>query len=339
MGPELAFLVALVATLALTPLAIRIARATGFYDHPVGYKGHADPTPYLGGAAVIAGLLVASSLFGGELDEFAPIAIGTVVLLGVGTIDDRYGLTPLTRLAIEVAAAGVLYAGGIGWTLFGYDAVNLAITVVFVVGVVNAFNLMDNMDGACCSVAAASGAALGILALVQGSPELAAIAFALAGSCLGFLRCNLASPARIFLGDGGSMPIGFVVAALVMAMPGAHQLGWTFVLVAVVLVGLPALDTTLVIVSRLRRGAGVFEGGRDHLTHRLRCKLGAERRVAAVLAAAQGALVGLGGALLASGNEPLALFGAVVLVVGGIIIVALLESPSWAPAPATEWLT
>jgi UDP-GlcNAc:undecaprenyl-phosphate GlcNAc-1-phosphate transferase len=180
---------------------------------------------------------------------------------------------------------------------------------------------------------------LGVLALVQGSPELAAIAFALAGSCLGFLRYNLASPARIFLGDGGSMPIGFVVAALIMAMPGAHQLGWTFVLVAVVLVGLPALDTTLVIVSRLRRGAGVFEGGRDHLTHRLRCKLGTERRVARVLAAAQGALVGLGAALLASGNAPLALFGAVVLIVGGIIVVALLESPSWAPAPATEWST
>ena len=339
MGPELAFLIALVATLVLTPLAIRIARATGFYDHPVGYKGHADPTPYFGGAAVIAGTLAASVLFGRDLDEYVPIAIGTVVLLGVGTIDDRYALTPLTRLVIEIAAAGVLYAGGIGWTLFGYDAVNLAITVVFVTGVVNAFNLMDNMDGACGSVAAASGAVLGVLALVQGSPELAAIAFALAGSCLGFLRYNLASPARIFLGDGGSMPIGFVVAALIMAMPGAHQLGWTFVLVAVVLVGLPALDTTLVIVSRLRRGAGVFEGGRDHLTHRLRCKLGTERRVATVLAATQGALVGLGGALLASGNEPLALFGAVVLIVGGIIVVALLESPSWAPAPATEWST
>jgi len=339
MGPELAFLVALVAALVLTPLAIRIACATGFYDHPVGYKGHAGATPYLGGAAVIGGMLVASALFGQDMDELVPIAIGAAVLLGVGTIDDRYALTPLTRLAIEIAAAGVLYAGGIGWTLFGYDAVNLAITVVFVAGVVNAFNLMDNMDGACGSVAAASGAVLGILALAQGSPGLAAIAFALAGSCLGFLRYNLAAPARIFLGDGGSMPIGFVVAALIMAMPGTHQLGWTFVLVAVVLVGLPALDTTLVIVSRLRRGAGVFEGGRDHLTHRLRCKLGTERRVARVLAAAQGALVGVGGALLASGNEPLALFGAVVLIVGGIIVVALLESPSWAPAPATEWST
>jgi len=337
--PELAFAVALGATLIFTPLAIGLARMTGFFDRPVGYKGHASPTPYLGGIAVIAGFLLAAGLFGGASNAFLPIAVGATVLLGVGTIDDRYELGPLTRLVIEIAVACVLYEAGIGWSLFGNDALDLPFSIVFVVGVVNACNLMDNMDGACCSVAAASGAALGILALVQGSPELAAIAFALAGSCLGFLRCNLASPARIFLGDGGSMPIGFVVAALVMAMPGAHQLGWTFVLVAVVLVGLPALDTTLVIVSRLRRGAGVFEGGRDHLTHRLRCKLGAERRVAAVLAAAQGALVGLGGALLASGNEPLALFGAVVLVVGGIIIVALLESPSWAPAPATEWLT
>jgi UDP-GlcNAc:undecaprenyl-phosphate GlcNAc-1-phosphate transferase len=338
MGPELAFLVALIATLVLTPLAIRLARRTGFYDHPVGYKGHSDPTPYLGGAAVIGGLLIASALFATGLKAFVPIAIGAVVLLGVGTIDDRYALTPLTRLAIEVAAAGVLFAGGIGWHLFGSDVVNLAITVVFVAGVVNAFNLMDNMDGASGTVAAVSGGGLGVLAATQGSPELAAIAFALAGSCLGFLRYNLASPARIFLGDGGSMPIGFVVAALVMAMPGTRHLGWAFVPVAVVLVGLPALDTTLVIVSRLRRGAGVFKGGQDHLTHRLRAKLGTPHRVAAVLAAAQALMIGIG-AVLVGLDESVAATVAMILILGGIVVVAFLERPLWAPAPATELST
>ncbi|MGE5280909.1 MAG: glycosyltransferase family 4 protein [Chloroflexota bacterium] len=338
MDSELTFLVAFCATLVLTRLAIRIAGATGFYDHPVGYKGHAGPTPYLGGAAVVGGLLLASFLLGPDEDLFVPIAIGAAVLLGVGTIDDRYALTPLARLAIEIAAGTVLYAGGIGWSLFASDAVNLAITVVFVAGVVNAFNLMDNMDGACGAVAAVSGAVLGTLAAAQGSPELAAIAFALAGSCFAFLRYNLASPARIFLGDGGSMPVGFAIAALIMAMPGTRHLGWTFVPLAVVLVGLPALDTTLVIVSRLRRGAGVFKGGRDHLTHRLRAKLGTERRVATVLAAAQATLVGLG-AILVDSDQPVALFSSVVLIVGGILVVALLESPAWAPEPATEWST
>jgi UDP-GlcNAc:undecaprenyl-phosphate/decaprenyl-phosphate GlcNAc-1-phosphate transferase len=336
MEAALAFLVALAATLALTPLAVRLARRTGFYDHPEGYKGHDEPTPYLGGIAVICGMLLAAALFGRGYVHLAPIAIGAVVLLGVGTIDDRYSLTPLTRLAIEVGATGVLFAGGVEWRLFGSDLVNFAVTAIFVVGVVNAFNLMDNMDGASGSVAAVSGAGLGTFALAQGSPALAAIAFALCGACLGFLRYNLASPARIFLGDGGSMPVGFVVAALIMAMPGARHLGWAFVPVAVVLVGLPALDTTLVVVSRLRRGAGVFTGGRDHLTHRLRGKLGTPRRVAAVLALAQALLVGIG-ALLAGSDDPgAAAFVAMLPIVAGIAVVARLESPEWAPAPAPE---
>jgi len=337
-SPELAFVVALGATLLLTPLAIRLAQLTGFYDHPVGYKGHVAPTAYLGGTAVIGAFLLAAAIFGSGASAFVPIAIGAAVLLGVGTIDDRYGLGPLTRLAIEVAAAAVLYAAGIGWTLFAGDALNLVFTVVFVVGVVNAFNLMDNMDGATGTVAGVSGAGLGVLAAAQGSPEMAAIGFALSGACLGFLRFNLASPSRIFLGDGGSMPIGFVVAALIMAMPGTRHLGWAFVPVAVVLVGLPALDTTLVVVSRLRRGAGVFTGGRDHLTHRLRIKLGSARRVAAVLGGTQALLVAAG-AILVGADKSFAAFGAVVTIAIGAAVVARLESPGWAPAPVTDWST
>lgn len=331
----LAFLVALAAALALTPLAIRLAGHTGFLDHPVGYKGHDAPTPYLGGLAAISAMLLAAFLFGQGSSHLAPIAIGAAVLLGVGTIDDRYALTPLTRLAIEVAAAGLLFAGGVKWALVGSEVLNFAVTAVFVLGVVNAFNLMDNMDGACGSVAGVSGALLGALALALGSPATAAIALALAGSCLGFLRYNLASPARIFLGDGGSMPVGFVLAALIMAMPGIRHLGWAFVPVAVVLVGLPALDTTLVVISRLRRGAGIFTGGRDHLTHRLRAKLGTARRVAAVLAASQALFVGIG-ALLVTVDESVAGFVAMLLILAGIAVVAFLESPDWAPAPATE---
>jgi UDP-GlcNAc:undecaprenyl-phosphate GlcNAc-1-phosphate transferase len=334
---ELAFLVALGTALLLTPLAIRLAQRTGFYDHPVGYKGHFSPTPYLGGTAVVGGLLVASALFGREASAFVPIAIGAVVLLGVGTIDDRYALGPLTRLAIEVAAAGVLFAAGIGWDLFASDVLNLALTVVFVAGVVNAYNLMDNMDGATGTVAGVSGASLGVLAAAQGKPELAAIALALSGACVGFLRYNLASPARIFLGDGGSMPVGFVVVALIMAMPGTGHLGWALVPVAVVLVGLPALDTTLVVVSRLRRGAGVFTGGRDHLTHRLCAKLGSARRVALVLGASQ-AVFTAAGAVLVNSDKSVAAFVASVLILIGIAVVALLESPEWAPA-TTEWST
>ncbi|HEX7244598.1 MAG TPA: MraY family glycosyltransferase [Solirubrobacterales bacterium] len=337
MPPELAFVVALAATLAFTPLAIRLAQATGFFDHPVGYKGHGSPTPYLGGIAVVAGFLLAGAIFGGDSSAFAAIAVGAVVLLGVGTVDDRYQLSPLTRLAIEAAVACVLYVAGIGWSLFGNDALDLPITVAFVVGVVNAYNLMDNMDGATSTVAGVSATVMGAFAVAK-NPELGALALALAGACFGFLRFNLASPARIFLGDGGSMPIGFVAAALIMAMPGTGHLGWAFVPVAIVLVGLPALDTTLVVVSRLRRGAGVFTGGRDHLTHRLRPKIGSARGVAAILGSAQAAL-GIAGVILVSVGPSLAALGATCLIAVGVAVVARLESPGWAPEPATEWST
>jgi UDP-GlcNAc:undecaprenyl-phosphate GlcNAc-1-phosphate transferase len=332
--PELAFLAALGASLLLTPAAIALARRTGFYDNPVGYKGHLRPTPYLGGTAVVAAMLLSAALFGRAAAAFWPIAAGALVLWALGTVDDRYTLGPLTRMAIEMAAGAALYAAGIGWSIFSSDALNLALTVVFVTGVVNAYNLMDNMDGATGTVALVSGVMLGLLAAAKGNPALAAIALALAGACAGFLPFNLAAPSRIFLGDGGSVPVGFTLAAAIMAMPEGWSVGWALIPVAVVLVGLPALDTALVIVSRRRRGAGVFVGGRDHLTHRLRARLGSPRAVCFALAAGQAFLCGAG-ALLFELGWPIAMTGSLTLILAGVADVAVLESPEWAPA-ATE---
>ncbi len=329
---ELAFLVAFAASLLLTPLAIAVARRTAFYDRPAGYKGHLRPTPYLGGAAVVAAVLLSAALFGRAATAFWPIAAGALVLWALGTVDDRYGLGPLPRLAIEVTAGGALFAAGIGWSVFESEALNLGFTVMFVTGVVNAYNLMDNMDGATGTVALVSGAALGLLAALNGNAALAAIALALAGACAGFLPFNLASPSRIFLGDGGSMPIGFILAATIMALPGGGHLGWALIPLAVVLVGLPALDTALVIVSRHRRGAGLFTGGRDHLTHRLRTRLGSARRVALALATGQAFVVGAG-AILYEFVPSIAMAGSLTLIGAGVVVVALLESPEWAPAP------
>ncbi len=334
---ELAFAVAFAAALLLTPAAIALARRTGFYDHPVGYKGHLDPTPYLGGTAVVAALLVSAALFGHAAAAFWPIVAGALVLWALGTVDDRYGLGPLTRLAIEIVAGGALYAAGVGWSVFGSDALNLALTVVFVAGVVNAYNLMDNMDGATGTVTLVSGAVLGLLAAADGDAALGAIAVALAGACAGFLPFNLSSPSRIFLGDGGSVPIGFVIAATIMALPDGGRLGWALIPLAVLLVGLPALDTALVIVSRRRRGVGVFTGGRDHLTHRLRTKLGTPRRVALALATGQAFVVGAG-AVLYEFRPALAMVCSFTVIAAGVAVVALLESPEWAPA-ATETST
>ena len=182
---ELAFIVACGAALLLTPVTIAIASRTGFYDVPIGYKGHLNPTPYLGGAAVVAALVLSASLFGHAAAAFWPIVAGALVLWGLGTLDDRIAIGPLPRLAIEVAVAGGLFAAGAGWSVFSSDALNLALTVVFVAGVVNAYNLMDNMDGATGTVALVSARHPGHARRGARNAALGAIALALAGRAPG----------------------------------------------------------------------------------------------------------------------------------------------------------
>ena len=155
--------------------------------------------------------------------------------------------------------------------------------MLWVVAVVNAFNLFDNMDGAASSMACVVAGALAVLGLVNGDTWLSVVAAALCGACAGFLPHNLASPARIFLGDGGSMPIGFAVAALAMIGVGDAAREWQSLAMGLLFVGVPALDTGLVIVSRRRRGLSILTGGRDHLTHRARQRLQTARAVAITL--------------------------------------------------------
>ena len=213
----LAFAVGSGAALIIVPAAIWIAWRTDFLDRPVGYKKHARPTPCLGGPAVMLAFLPAALLLGGGASQFGVIVVCALGLSLVGAVDDRVGLGPLVRILAEIAAATALWSAGLAWDVSQSEMVNLAAAIFWVVGVVNAFNLMDNLDGAAGTVGGVSAAGAGALAAVEGDLLLAALAFSLSGACAGFLPFNLAQPARVFLGDGGSMPIGFVVAAVVMS--------------------------------------------------------------------------------------------------------------------------
>jgi UDP-GlcNAc:undecaprenyl-phosphate GlcNAc-1-phosphate transferase len=326
-----AFLLALAAAFAATPAAISVAGRTDFHDRPVGYKGHATATPYLGGAAVLGGFLVAATLLGGDFARLSPIVACSCALWMLGTLDDRRGLPAWPRVAAECIAAMVLWGTGLGWDLLPGTAPDLALTVVWVVGLVNAFNLIDNMDGAAATLAAVTAAAVGALALIEGDVALATLAFGLAGACVGFLPYNLASPARIFLGDGGSLPIGFVVAASIMALPIGDELGFEHLLAAVLLAGLPVLDTTLVSVSRRRAGISLLTGGRDHLTHRLAARLGSARTVALALGAVQACLAAVAVGVVQLGHGSVAVAWTIWFLVATAAIV-LLESSAWAPA-------
>jgi UDP-GlcNAc:undecaprenyl-phosphate GlcNAc-1-phosphate transferase len=325
-----AVLVSLAAVWILTPLALRLALRTAFLDHPVGYKAHAAPTAYLGGAAVVAGFVVAALAFGDGFSRFAPVLLCALGLSVLGTLDDRFAVRPTHRILAEVAAAAILWHYGLGWDFLDSRFEELVLTAIWIVGFTNAFNLMDNMDGAASTVAAVCAAGLGAQSLLEGDTRLAAFSLALCGACLGFLRYNLrrGAPARIFLGDGGSMPIGFVVAAVAMNVPTDEQMGWPVLLIGALLLGIPVLDTLLVVVSRTRRGVSVVTAGRDHLTHRLHARLASARLVALVLALGQAAVSVVAIVAGQVGRTTIIVTAMGSLALGGAVV-AVLENPAW----------
>jgi UDP-GlcNAc:undecaprenyl-phosphate GlcNAc-1-phosphate transferase len=324
------FGVALVVSLSATPVAIRLARRTEFYDRPREYRRHASPTPFLGGAAVLVGFLTAALILGNLGPRWVVLLALAVGMWLLGTLDDGLHVSPKWRLLAAAGAALVLYLMGMGWRTAGTDVVNLPLTILWIVGLVNAFNLMDNLDGACSTVATISAAGIGTVAVLKGEPVVAGLAFALSGACAGFLPWNLAGPARIFLGDGGSMPIGFLVAALAMLTAHHSADGRAGILLGALLVGLAILDVALVSYSRARRGVSLMTGGRDHLTHRMLLAAGTPRRVAIALATAQGLVCALAVAGYQLGTPVLAGL-ALVCFVAGVGVVVILDSPGWRP--------
>ena len=316
----LAFAVAVVATYLATPVAIAIAVRTSFFDHPAGYKGHARPTPYLGGVALMTGVLAGAAVTGGAFSRYGVLIGCAVAALVLGTLDDRLNLPVLLRLGVEVVMGGLLSATGHGWHVFHTEAADGAVTVLWVVGVMNAFNLMDNMDGAAATTAGVSAVGAGVLALVSGLGLFAPLCFAVAGACFSFLPRNLARPARIFMGDGGSLPIGLLTAGVAMQAVDRQYFGASGVVVGALPVALVILDTTLVTISRTRAGQPVLSGGRDHLTHRLAGRLGSPRNVAFVLATTQLLVSGVTIAVARAGVGWVLLAGGVGIVLGGVLI-------------------
>jgi UDP-GlcNAc:undecaprenyl-phosphate GlcNAc-1-phosphate transferase len=306
-------------------------------DKPAGYKGHGNPTPYLGGSAILAGVLIAGLAFGPTGRPYAVLGVCALVLWVVGTIDDRVNLSPFFRLVLEIAIATTLWATGHGWDAFGIAPLDLFLTIAWVVGIVNAVNLMDNMDGAAATVVGISATGTGALAIVVGTPELAPLCFAVAGGCVGFLPRNLARPSRIFMGDGGSMPLGLLVAGTSMQVASAGNLGVAGLLEVCLILGLAILDTTLVTFSRRRGGRPLLTGGRDHLTHRLHTRAGTPSAVAGSLATVQLALCSV--AIIAGLVGAGAILGVTALVLGaGAYAISQLERQPWFDAPAAKSL-
>jgi UDP-GlcNAc:undecaprenyl-phosphate GlcNAc-1-phosphate transferase len=298
----LSFVLAMAAALFATPVARRAAIRLDIVDHPGGRKSHISPVPYLGGVAIYLAFILILILAMGPVEhnsgfakatgQFLAIIGGASLMALLGLADDRYDLPASVKLIGQLAGAGILVAAQvtIHFNHHVFEPLQVPFTVLWVVAVTNAFNLMDNMDGLSVGTAGiASGFFFlhAILALPLQS-FVASMAAALAGACFGFLYYNW-SPAKIFMGDAGSLFLGYMLAALslklslntaspqlkALADQAGYGSGVTQSLHAVALMApifvlaVPLFDTTMVTLSRLRRGVPVSRGGRDHLSHRL----------------------------------------------------------------------
>jgi UDP-GlcNAc:undecaprenyl-phosphate GlcNAc-1-phosphate transferase len=267
------FLIALAASAAGTMEAQRIAAALGFVDSPDDRKMQERPIPLLGGLAIIAGLmlavLLASIFYYGRVPRtVAGVLIASSLVAAVGLIDDRLGLPAWAKLLGQFLGFVVLLIFGIGVQLPVPQAVNYAITFLWLAGISNAVNFLDNMDGLSAGVSAVAAAFLLLLATVNSQFLVAALSAALLGACLGFLRYNF-QPARIYMGDAGSLFLGFLLAVLAMQLRFPDNSNFVTWMVPVFILGVPIFDMALVVFSRLRRGVKPTTPGRDHTSHRL----------------------------------------------------------------------
>jgi UDP-GlcNAc:undecaprenyl-phosphate GlcNAc-1-phosphate transferase len=290
-------LISMVVTFVATPLAARLAFIIGAVDRPDARKIHRSPTARLGGLAVVAGFCapwfalyfldnrVTRMFQQHEALIFTLVGCG-LLMFCVGVADDILDLSPRKKLALQVLVAAAMYWGGFRITElsdpFGHSWqlgwIGVPITILWIVGLTNATNLLDGMDGLVAGVAAVLALSLAMINIMGGNIVVALLTFALAGATLGFLPYNF-SPARIFLGDSGSLFLGLTMAgiSIISFFKAATA---TLVLIPLLLFALPLFDTTQVVIGRLRRGRHPFSPDRTHVHHRL-MRLGLNQKEAA----------------------------------------------------------
>ncbi|WP_066364133.1 MraY family glycosyltransferase [Herbidospora mongoliensis] len=303
-----------VGALAVVPLR-RLALRLRLVDHPGGHKAHLAPTPCLGGPAIILG--TALPVLGVADDpRIRALLFGGLVFALVGLIDDARPLGRLPRLAVETPTALLVAVNGVRADLTGVLWLDVALTAAWLVVAANAFNLLDNMDGALGTVTMVTGLTLGAAALAAGTGRAALVAFALAGAATGFLVHNW-TPARIFMGDCGSLFIGFTVAGtslLIFEGPAQAPAG------ALLATFTATVDTGVVLLARALHHRPLTCGGTDHVAHRLR-RIGLPVPViVSVLSASAGVSGVMGVAMTLGMVSPLvALSGAAGAAVVGVL--------------------
>jgi UDP-GlcNAc:undecaprenyl-phosphate GlcNAc-1-phosphate transferase len=275
----------------LTPVMRKIAISKKIYDTPnSAHKTHKEPVPYLGGVAIIIGVILVSYgvaiIDGFDSKNFllmTSVLAPALVLGAIGFWDDLRNLRPAPRLAIQ-SAAGLFTA----WILISQNTlgtptestiIDVLITSIWIVGICNSINFFDNLDGGAAGTVAVTSIALFVLAFQGQQFLIAALSAVTAGATIGFLLWNK-SPARIYMGDAGALFLGVLIATLTIRLQPDTEVMWTSLATPVLLLAVPILDTCVAVLSRIKRGISPLQGGHDHLSHRL-VRGGLSRRTAA----------------------------------------------------------
>lgn len=272
--PVLCAVVAALVTLGLTPVAGRLARRLGAVDQPSGRRIHTEATPRMGGLAIAVGAALPMLYFLPVDSEARGLLLGAVLISALGAIDDACDLPPLLKLAGQVACAAVPVSAGltidhITVPLVGVGNLGLLqypVTIVWFVAIVNIINFIDGMDGLAAGVTGLGAVTFAVIAASLNRPEAAIAGAAIAGACAAFLVFNF-HPATIFMGDSGAMFLGFMTAGI--SVSGVMKTTATVAVVIPLLVlAIPILDTSFVVLKRLKHGLPVYAADRSHFHHR-----------------------------------------------------------------------
>ena len=271
----------------------KLAIAIGAMDRPnLERKTQKEPVPYLGGVAIAITILVityasiAAKLPTVEKFTLASQVLIPATLLGLmGLVDDLKGLAALPRLVLQTIAAIVMSlilinTDTMGFA-FGNTTVDTVVSILWIVGICNSINFFDNLDGGAAGTVAAATIGIFFIAFTQGQELISALAILTAGATLGFLIWNK-SPAKIYMGDAGALFLGIILSTLTIRMNPGLDPNWKSLAIPAILLAVPILDTTVAVTSRIYRGLTPFNGGKDHLSHRL-VRIGFTHRIAAFI--------------------------------------------------------
>jgi len=318
-------LIALILCLGFIPLTRLLSNRYGVVAYPRDDRWHSKPTPKIGGVALFIAfciaVLISQSVFGINQRNW-PLLFGAGVIFILGLVDDLKRISPTAKLIGEIIAASIVVFFGRNIEFFSDDFTNIIVTLIWLVGITNAINLLDNMDGLASGVSLIAASLLSYLFWRSGAVDLFVISLALVGALLGFLVFNF-PPASIFMGDSGSLFLGFTLSALAIArIPQASDL-FAVMGVPTLLFLLPILDTSLVTITRILRGQSPTQGGRDHTSHRL-IAFGLSERQAVLILYTVAIISGILGVVLESIDYTISLILIPIVIVGLALLTAYL---------------